>query len=437
MRRRSNEGTIHPNYYKGEIVSWRGLASYLDPETGRQRRKSVSRRTREETEEALLTMIKTLPQGREKRPRTARPPRLPAAQHPDSLHALLIRWLEFKSVNIRPSTHRDYVQSLLPLLPLVGDRDLKKLTVLEVDKAVQALHQQKGARLAGRTLGRLRMALRQAVRWQLVSTNVAEPVQKLRVQRTETTIWTPEQVTRFLKVAKRHRLYPLFFLAITTGMRKGELMALHWQDIDLESGELSVRRNLVKNPTGQYEVGLPKTETGRRKILLSPDTISLLREHRKAEKRPGRSPRPTDFVFTAASGNHIQHRHLDRTYRELTRLAKLPRIRFHDLRHTAASLLIRQGVPAKVVADQLGHADASFTLKVYTHVFDDQRAAAALPLNDLLGRSAGRHSPVAIAKPSSKQELQRGLEALEGLYSSLGTFLAKAPEWAKSMVGEL
>lgn len=135
-------------------------------------------------------------------------------------------------------------------------------------------------------------------------------------------------------------------------------------------------------------------------------------------------------MFTAASGNHVQPRHLDRTYRALTRDAGLPRIRFHDLRHTSASLLIRRGVPAKVVADRLGHADATFTLKVYTHVYDDQRAAAALPLDELLGSLSGR--PAALPSPSVA-EAQQGVDALRALHVALGDFLSQAPEWAKTV----
>lgn len=211
-------------------------------------------------------------------------------------------------------------------------------------------------------------------------------------------------------------------------MRKGELLALQWGDVDLETRELTVRHNLVKNEAGQYGVGLPKTDTGRRKIVLASDIADILRDHWREEHRGRRAPRPEDFVFTAASGNHVQPRHLDRTYRTLMEQAGLPRIRFHDLRHTAASLLIRRGVSAKVVADRLGHADANFTLRVYTHVYDDQRAAAALPLQELLAGTMAR--PVA-TQPASSTEAQRGVDALRALHAALGDFLSNAPEWAK------
>lgn len=384
MRRRSNEGTIHPVTYKGQVVSWRGLATYIDPDTGTRHRKSVSRRTRQEAEMALRALIRTLPVAPvHHRARTAQALALPPTADPGNLHALMLRWVEYKRADVRPSTYRGYVHVLLLLLPLIGERMPETLTVLDVEDAVAHLRDRNSPKTAARALRVLSMVLRQAVRWQLLPLNVAQGVRPPRTPKTELQVWSPEQVPRFLEAAKTHRLYPLFLLALGTGMRKGELLALQWQDVDLNAGEITVRRNLVKNEAGQYEVGAPKTETGKRHIPLASDAVEALQAHQTAEQRGRRKPKPGDFVFTAASGNHVQHRQLDKVFRALTQAAALPRIRFHDLRHTSASLLIRQGVPPKVVADRLGHADVRFTLQVYTHVYDDQRASAALTMTEL------------------------------------------------------
>lgn len=229
-------------------------------------------------------------------------------------------------------------------------------------------------------------------------------------------VWNPDQVERFLNVARHHRLYPLFALALSTGMRKGELLALQWQDVDLESRVLVVRRNLVKNEAGQYGLGVPKTDTCTRRIILAADTVQDLQQHWQAEVRGRRTPKPDDFVFTAASRNYVQHRHLDRVFKELTETASLPRIRFHDLRHTAASLLIRHGVSPKIVADRLGHADVRFTLQVYTHVYDDQREEAAISLSHLLQAKKTRGLEGAL-EPAS-------LDVLYELHSALGRLLS-------------
>ncbi|GAA5503599.1 tyrosine recombinase XerC [Deinococcus xinjiangensis] len=417
MRRRANEGTVHPVQYKGKVVSWRGLATYTDPNTLTRHRKSVSRRTKEEAEEALLALIRKLPKSSVKRtPRTAKKAVFPLSKSPDTMHALFSRWIDFKRRDIRPSTYRNYVHALKLALPHIGEKHFKELTVLDVEALVSAIYQERGPKTAGRVLRVVGMALRQAVRWQMIPGNVAEAVRAPRFQKREMQVWNPEQIERFLKVAKLHRLYPLFALALSTGMRKGELLSLQWQDVDLESRVLMVRRNLVKNEAGQYELGLPKTETGTRRIILATDTVEALHKHWQEEIHGKRTPKPGDFVFTAASGNHIMHRHLDRVFKELTEKARLPRIRFHDLRHTSASLLIRHGVSPKIVADRMGHADVRFTLQVYTHVYDDQREEAAVPLTELLGVRRVADGNETLASGS--------LEALRELHATLGRFLS-------------
>lgn len=428
MRRRRHEGTVHPVYSQGRLTGWRGLASYQEPDTGQRRRRSVTRPTRAEAERALHALIRSLPKQSSRTPRTAVTATLSPAPADDTLHALFVRWITFKRRDVRPATSREYVRVLNGLLPEVGIRRLAELTVLDVDRVVQHLTASHGARAAGRALRILRMVLRQAVRWQLVSMNVAEHIRAPRTEKTEMLVWTPAEVRRFLDAAAAHRLFPLFVLAVSTGLRKGELLGLHWGDVNLDARELTVQHNLVVNDAGQYVVGQPKTDAGRRRIALADDTVAALRAHWRAEHRGARAPLPSGFVFTAASGHHVQPRQLDKVYRALTTAAGLPRIRFHDLRHTAASLLIRQGIPAKVVADRLGHADPTFTLKVYTHVYDDQRVQAALPLDRLLGgQGPGSASP-------SPLDLERGLDALTRLHAALGAFLEEAPEWAREIV---
>lgn len=421
MRRRTNEGTIHPVLCHGRLTSWRGLASYVDPETGTRHRKSVTRKTRKEAEAALRALIRELPKTPvNHRPRTAQAAALLPGALPGTVHALLEHWVEHKRGEVRPTTIRGYVHSLNLLLPLLGHLEAQALSVLDVEGAIRHLRDTRTSRTAARALLVLNLALRQAVRWQQLPANVAQTVRSPRVPKTEMNVWKPEQVQRFLDTARSHRLAPLFLLAIATGMRKGELLALQWEDLDLETGELTVQRNLVKDEAGRYVLGLPKTDAGTRRILLADDMVATLKAHRAAERRVGRTPRPQDFVFTASSGNHVQHRQLDKAFHRLTDSASLPRIRFHDLRHTAASLIIRQGVPAKVVADRLGHADVRFTLQVYTHVYDDQRAAAALPMSQLLGEMPSANAPADL-KPN-----EMSLGNLRQVHEALGKLLAQS-----------
>ncbi|BDP42601.1 site-specific integrase [Deinococcus aetherius] len=409
------------------MASWRGLASYQDPETGERRRKSVSRKTREQAERALRGLIRSLPKTRTRRPRTAGEATWTVTGGPDSLGAYLGRWLEHKRRGVRPSTYRMYVTGLRPVDGPLGERELTSLTVLDIQALVDALCPTHGPRAAGQALHLLRMALRQAIRWQLLPANVAEHVDKPRVEREEMTVWTPRQAGRFLEVADGHRLGPLFTLALGTGLRRGELLALTWEDLDFGERVLTVRRSLMKDERGREVVGVPKTRASRRRIVLAQDVLDTLHLHWEREHRGGKPPEKTVPVFPSASGNHVEQRHLQRTFEALIQEAEVPRIRFHDLRHTAASLLIRQGVPPKVVSDRLGHRNVAFTLQVYTHVYDDQREAAALPLSRLLSGGPG----VPPGKDVPGPDLTRGLNALHRWHAALTEFLREAPEWAQ------
>ncbi|MFB9992670.1 tyrosine-type recombinase/integrase [Deinococcus oregonensis] len=422
IRRRVGEGTVHPTVLKGRTVSWRGLASYKDPETGRQRRKSVSRPTRAEAQQALAALIRTLPKGSVKKPRSAPVKTLPEPTQPDSLHAFLVRWLGFKKPELRPSTYRKYVIALQPVQESLGMTDLGELRVLDIEDFIIRLHTERGTDTAGRSLGVLRMALRQAVRWDLLAKNPAQEVRKPKAVRREMGCWTPEQARAFLEAAAGHRLSPLFSLAISTGMRRGELLALQWGDVNLAGAEITIRHSLVMDETGNYVIGPPKTEASHRKLLLPADVVQLLRDLWAQEHRGKVPPASTAFVFASASGGYVEPRHLRRVYLRFMAQAGVPVIRFHDLRHTAASLLIRQGVSAKLVADRLGHTDAAFTLRVYTHVFDDQRAEAALPLAQLLASTPVR-------RPSMPQPTNGmaglDLQVLHDLYAALGKVLGR------------
>jgi integrase len=158
-------------------------------------------------------------------------------------------------------------------------------------------------------------------------------------------------------------------------------------DLDLGAGTLTVRHNLVDR-VSEVTLDTPKTRASRRTLALSPDTVKtlLLRRQAQAVER-GAAARWQEhgMVFPSDEGTLMRPTNLTRTFNALCARAGVPRIRLHDLRHTAASLMIRAGIPPKVVADRLGHTDPGFTLKVYAHVYDEQRREAALPLGTLLG----------------------------------------------------
>jgi len=250
----------------------------------------------------------------------------------------------------------------------------------------------------------LKMALKQAMRWDMVPRNVAEAIKAPRQVQRQMSVWTPQEAEKFLKSAEPHRLYAAFYTALMTGMRRGELLGLQWADLDLDRSRLHVRHNLIevrvdavqeKQHAGKARVSAievhlatPKTAGSQRTILLSPGTVSELRAHRERQETErqtaGSAWAGEDFVFASPLGGHTDPRTFYGWYLALLQASGVRRIRFHDLRHTAASLMILRGIPPKTVSERLGHADVAFTLRVYTHLYDGQKEEAAFDLADLI-----------------------------------------------------
>ena len=216
-------------------------------------------------------------------------------------------------------------------------------------------------------------------------------------------VWTAEQVAAFLAVSETHRMHAAFYLALLTGMRRGEVLGLQWDDVDFARSRLRVRNNLVEvrgeGTAGKQHAGkatvssvrariqTPKTDASRRTVVFSPGTMSKLKEHQAQQRREQAAAveawQGQGFVFASELGGPTDPRTLYGWFRTLVKVAGLPPIRIHDLRHTAASLMIRQGISPKTVSDRLGHSDVAFTLRVYAHLYDDQREEAAFDLSDL------------------------------------------------------
>jgi integrase len=232
-------------------------------------------------------------------------------------------------------------------------------------------------------------ALEQAVRWDLIPRNVSDLVDPPRKNRKEMHVWTPEQARAFLAILSGDRLEALFRLALHTGMRQGELFGLRWRDVDIESGALYVQTALKVQAAGRA-LGKPKTEHSRRKIELGIDAIDALRAHhkRQAEERlaMGQVWADNDLVFCDTIGgglapNNVTRRH----FQPAIKRAGVPTIRFHDLRHTAATLMLLGGVPVKVVSERLGHSNVGITLNIYAHVLPSMQKDAAALMTQMLG----------------------------------------------------
>jgi integrase len=192
-------------------------------------------------------------------------------------------------------------------------------------------------------------------------------------------VWSAEEAQTFLKAAEGDTYSPIWLVALTTGMRQGELMGLRWQDIDLKRSVLHVRHTLA-NVNGERSLREPKTKSGRRTITLSPSCVAALKAHRTNQlERRVAAPVWTDndAVFTAANGAWLDHGNLTRNYNAIIAKAGVKRIAFHGMRHTRATLLLKEGVNVKIVSERLGHANIGITLDTYAHVLPSMQQQAA------------------------------------------------------------
>jgi integrase len=237
----------------------------------------------------------------------------------------------------------------------------------------------------------LRTALADAERQGLVTANVARILgPPCRGIAPEQTCWNQTQLRAFLDVAMSHRLGAAMWLAATTGMRRGEILGLRWADIDLDTGRLSVRRSVAC--TGyQTHTTATKTPTSRRSIDLDDRTVRVLSTWRRQQTDELSATARSSTVFTRPDGQPIHPHVFSQTFERLRDIADVPPIRLHDLRHTHATLLLKAGVPLKVVSERLGHSNPAFTMATYQHVLPGMQAEAAATFANLIApRQPGR-----------------------------------------------
>jgi integrase len=325
------------------------------------------------------------------------------------------KWLPHKQRQVKPRTVELYQENAdRYVIPRIGMIRLDKLSPLKVQEMMNDIAEKVGPNAANKARTMLRAALGQAVRWQLIPRNVCEAVEPLKETPREMTIWQPDEVIRFLGVARAHRLYAAFYLALLTGMRRGEVLGLRWQDVD-PRGTIHVRQSLTIIG-GKPALTSPKTERGIRRVAISPDLVEVLEQHRQHQEAERAAlelvgvPWPAhDLVFITEVGTPINPRNFERTWYALQEKARQayidegedeairqvrrqdiasgkaqPKIRLHDLRHLNVSLRRKTGQDANLIADQIGHTDPGFTQRVYMHLFQDDRREAAVSLANVL-----------------------------------------------------
>jgi len=297
----------------------------------------------------------------------------------------LDHWLETAvRPSLAPTTHERYkIVVDRYVKPHIGSMRLGKLAPVHV-QALYVTQAKAGASLRNQELSGIVLgkALKTAVRLHLIATNPARDVDKPRPQKREMHVWDKGQVDVFLEHARSDRLYALYVLAVTSGMRSGEMFALEWSEVDFENAAVTVKRTL-ENIGGRLRPKEPKTRQSRRRIDLPQFAVNALHEHRKRMLAEGHAACP---VFCDRDGGYLQRQNVKRrSFDRLIAAAGLPPIRFHDLRHTAATLLLLAGENPKVVSERLGHANVHITLDTYSHVLPTMQKGAARKLDKLFG----------------------------------------------------
>lgn len=374
-RRGHGEGSI---YQRKSDNKWVGTVD-LGWADGKRKRKVVYGATRAAARERMAEVQRqlhegTLPSGRQR------------------LGPFLEDWLTvvLPSTHIRPSTVANYALVVRKhLIPGLGHQWLNKLRPEDVQRFLN----EKATSLSPRSVQNLRTllgaALQHAMKWGYVARNVARLTNPPRLERKEVVPLSPMEARRLLEESKEDRLYALYTVALAIGLRKGEVSALRWADVDLEAATLRVTGTL-KRVTGEGLVrDEPKTSRSRRTVPLPQVCLDGLQAHRVAQalERLAQGERWQDlgYVFTSPVGSPLDPRNLTRHFEAACRHAELPKTRFHDLRHTCASLLLAQGVQPRVVMETLGHSGIAITMDLYAHVMPSQQREAADRMQSLLG----------------------------------------------------
>lgn len=319
-------------------------------------------------------------QGRTKVPR----------EEEDTVAAWLRSWYElYAKPNIRSATAERY-QLIIEkyTIPRIGQLKLAELTARELQTLYKDLMEN------GRTKGRgglsgatvrsvhltLHCAFERAVKERLIPHNPTDDCIAPKAQRVEVKTLLPEQLKAYLDAAQARGLLPMFYLVLVSGLRKGELVALLWRDLDVEHRTISVSKQYVRNPSGEVVLSRPKTETSVRQVSIPQDAVDLLiHEHGKHPDNPYMFPSPV-------TGKMYHPDSVVKLHEKILKDAHLEHIRFHGLRHTFATLALQNGVDVKTVSSMLGHYDAGFTLRTYTHATRQQQIRAAETMGNFMAQ---------------------------------------------------
>ena len=377
-KRANGEGNIR----KRKDGRWEGryTAGY-DPKTGKRIIKNVLGKTQAEVKEKLKTAIEET-RGLD----VSRSEEYTVATWLRTWYAL------YAKPNIRVAT-ADHYQLMIETytIPRIGDIKLKNLTSRQLQKFYKDLLEdgrvnRKSGKgnpgLSSTTVHSVHLmlhcALERAVKERLISRNPCEDCIVPKPRKLEMKILPPEHMKAYLEAAEHRGLLPMFYLELVSGLRKGELVALRWDDLDIQQRTISVSKQYVRNPDGSLELTRPKTENSVRLVSIPQTAVELLiQEHAKHPDSPYLFPSPL-------TGEMYHPDSMVNLHKKILKDAGLEHLRFHDLRHTFATTALQNGVDVKTVSSMLGHFDAGFTLRTYTHATRQKQDEAAQTMGNFI-----------------------------------------------------
>ena len=375
-RRANGEGNIR----KRSDGRWEGrYTAGRDEKTGKAIYKNVLAKTQKECKEKLQRAIEE----------NAKVDTIRAEQY--TVGQWIDVWFEnCAKIKVRPSSHqtyRGYIDN--PIKPIIGKIPLNKLSSLDLQKfykkllssgrleRIESQNQPKG--LSAKTVRNINQVISSAMDFaidqKLIATNPTNGCALQKLEHKEMKTLSVEQLAAFLHEAKESGVFEMYYIELATGLRRGELLGLKWEDIDLEQGIIHVRRQIARIDGEIVEAPL-KTKNSYRTTSIGQDAVEILKEQQQKTSSEYVFPSPTGGPISPDSVLHMLHRVLKR--------AGLPKVRFHDLRHTFATLALQNGVDIKTVSGMLGHYSAGFTLDTYAHVTTAAQKQAANTMGNVL-----------------------------------------------------
>ena len=367
---------MHGHIRKRNKKSWTLVVELpRDATTGKRRQKRVTvRGTKKNTEKELVRLVNEIQTGSY------------TELSGVTVGKYLDRWLEAMKENVKPTTLYTYGKHVKQWKIMIGVILLPKLSAMDVQLAMGKFNVSSATKRV--LLITLQSALNRAVKWGLLSRNPAGIVDAPRIQQKELCVWAERETNCFLNTVKKTRHYCFFRLALVTGARLGELLGLRWRDIDFEKKTIRITRTVARLP-GMILEQAPKTASSRRSVPVDGKTIEVLKKHRKKQiedaLRTGEGWKEEHLVFcNPRTKKPLDPSVFEDAIHRYAQKAGVPDIRFHGLRHTHATLLLRQGVHPKVVAERLGHANVTMTLNRYSHVLPDSQFEAVKAIERIM-----------------------------------------------------